>query len=98
MQTAIELPKAFSVRDENEFLPFQHLMERMNPGLLVTRIATGVHVNGGPTVLWGLVHMDGHPLSQGDVENSLREAGFDFGHNVLVQVSEMWTGGAKEAA
>jgi hypothetical protein len=28
----------------------------------------------------------------------LREAGFDFGHNVLVQVSELWTGSAKEAA
>ena len=98
MQTTIELPKAFSVRDENEFLAFQHLMEKMNPGLLVTQVATGVHVNGGPTVFWGLVHMDGHPLSRRDMENALREAGFDFGHNVLVQVSEPWTGGTKEAA
>jgi len=98
MQIAVEMPKAFSVRDENEFLPFQHLMERMNPGLLVTRIATGVHVNGGPTVLWGLVHMDGHPLSQKDVDDALREAGFDFGHNVLVRVSEPWDSDAKEAA
>jgi hypothetical protein len=98
MRTAIELPKAFSVRDENEFLPFQHLMERMSPDLLVTRVATGVHVSGGPTVFWGLVHMDGQALSQKDVENALREAGFDFGHNVLVQLSDMWTSGQKEAA
>jgi len=98
MQTTIELPKAFSVRDENEFLAFQHLMEKMNPRLLVAQVATGVHVNGGPTVFWGLVHMDGHPLSRRDMENALREAGFDFGHNVLVQVSEPWTGRTKEAA
>jgi len=98
MHATIELPKAFSVRDENEFLAFQHLMEQMNPGLLVTRVATGVHVNGGPTVFWGLVHMDGHPLSRREVENAIREAGFDFGHNVLVQVSERCTDGAKEAA
>ena len=98
MRTAIELPKAFSVRDENEFLPVQHLMARMSPGLLVTRVATGVHVSGGPTVFWGVVHMDGQPLSHRDVENALREAGFDFGHNVLVQLSDMWTVGGKEAA
>jgi len=98
MQTAIELPKAFSVRDENEFLAFEHLMERMNPDLLVTRVATGVHVNGGPTVFWGLVHADGHPPSEKEVEIALREAGFDFGHNVLVQVSALLAGDAKEAA
>ena len=50
MRATIELPKAFSVRDENEFTAFRHLMEKMNRGLLVTRVATGVHVNGGPTV------------------------------------------------
>ena len=33
MQTQIELPKAFSIRDENEFLPIQHLMARLNPNL-----------------------------------------------------------------
>ena len=98
MQATIELPKAFSVRDENEFLAFRHLMKKMNPGLLVTQVATGVHVNGGPTVFWGLVHMDGHPPSRRDMQNALREAGFDFGHNVLVQVSEPSTRGGKEAA
>ncbi len=29
MQTKIELPKAFSVRDEHEFHAFQHLMARL---------------------------------------------------------------------
>ena len=28
MHTKIELPKAFSVRDEHEFLPIQHLLAR----------------------------------------------------------------------
>jgi hypothetical protein len=35
MQAKIELPKAFSVRDEHEFLPIQHLMGRLNPKLSV---------------------------------------------------------------
>ena len=43
MHTTVELPKAFSVRDEHEFLPFQHLMARLNPKLLVKEVATGVH-------------------------------------------------------
>ena len=54
MHTKVELPKAFSVRDEHEFLPFQHLMARLNPKLMVKEVATGVHVNGGGTVLLGL--------------------------------------------
>ena len=47
MRAKIELPKAFSVGDERELVPIQHLMARLNPKLLVKRIATGVHVNGG---------------------------------------------------
>ena len=31
MLTKIQLPKAFSVRDEHEFYPMQHLMARLNP-------------------------------------------------------------------
>ena len=31
MHAKVELPKAFSVRDEHEFLPIQHLMARLNP-------------------------------------------------------------------
>ena len=55
MHTNVELPKAFSVRDEHEFLPIQHLMARLNPQLTVNQVATGVHVDGGTTVLSGLV-------------------------------------------
>ena len=52
MQAKIKLPKAFSVRDGHEFLPIQHLMNRLNPKLSVKEVATGVHVDGGGTVHW----------------------------------------------
>lgn len=91
MHTKIELPKAFSVRDEHEFYAFQHLMERLNPKLMVKQIATGVHVDGGCTVFWGLVYQDGQTPSMKDVEFALKEAGFDFGHNVLTQAAYVWT-------
>ena len=87
MHTKIELPKAFSVRDEHEFLPIRHLMARLNANLLVKRIATGVHVDGGSTVLWGLVFLKTEPPSKKKVEIALREAGFDFAHNVLTQAA-----------
>ena len=87
MHATVELPKAFSVRDEHEFLPIQHLMERLNPKLLVKQVATGVHVDGGGTVFWGLVYLKGDPPSKKKVEIALREAGFDFAHNVLTQVT-----------
>ena len=90
MHTKIELPKAFSVRDEHEFLPIQHLMARLNPKLLVRQVATGVHVDGGGTVFWGLVHLDGKSLSKKKVKIALREAGFDFVHNVLSQAAFVW--------
>ena len=87
MRTKIELPKAFSVADERELVPIQHLMARLNPRLLVKQIATGVHVNGGGTVRWGLVYLQGEPPSRKKVEIALREAGFDFVHNFFTQVS-----------
>jgi hypothetical protein len=49
----VTLPKAFSVREEQEFLPIQHLMTRLNPQLLVKEVATGGHVDGGGTVRYG---------------------------------------------
>jgi len=91
MKAKIELPKAFSVRDEHEFLPIQHLLGRMNPQLVVKQVATGVHVDGGGTVHWGLVYSKGEPPSRTKVEIALREAGFDFAHNVLTQVAAVWT-------
>jgi hypothetical protein len=87
MYANVELPKAFSVRDEHEFLPIQHLMARMNPKLAVRLVATGVHVDGGNTVHWGLVYLNGKPPDKKNVEIALREAGFDFVHNVLTQIA-----------
>ena len=61
-----------------------HVMTRMNPNLTVAHVVTGRHVNGGCTILWGLVHEEGQPLAKEDVEAALREAGFDFRHNQRV--------------
>jgi hypothetical protein len=91
MHAKVELTKAFSVRDEHEFFPIRHLMARLNPNLLVKQIATGVHVDGGGTVFWGLVYLNGKPPDKNKVEIALREAGFDFAHNVLTQTAFVWT-------
>ena len=90
MLTKVQLPKAFSVRDEHEFYPMQHLMARLNPDLMVKQVATGVHVEGGGTVFWGIVYADGNPPSKQQVEDALREAGFDFKHNGLTRVELAW--------
>ena len=91
MYAEVELPRAFSVRDEHEFFPIQHLMARLNPKFTVRQVATGVHVEGGNTVFWGLVYLNGDPPSKKKVEIALREAGFDFVHNVLTQAAFVWT-------
>jgi len=90
MQATVRLPKAFSVRDEHEFFPMQHLMARMNPTLMVVQVATGRHVSGGCTVLWGLVYLEGQRLTKEGVEDALKEAGFDLTRNTLTQVSSVW--------
>ena len=92
MHAKIELPRAFSVRDEHEFYPIQHLMARLNPDLIVKQVATGVHVDGGGTVYWGLVYLNAEPPSQQKIEAALKEAGFDFVHNVLTQMAAVWKG------
>ncbi len=91
MQSTVCLPKAFSVRDEHELFPVQHLMGRLNPKLIVKQVATGVHVHGGCTVFWWIVYLDGQPPARKEVETALKEAGFDFGHNVLTQIANVWT-------
>lgn len=83
MQAEVNLPKAFSLQNENEFFPIQHLMARMNPKLMVVEIATGMHKNGGRTVFWGLTYLDGQLLTKQDVEAALEEAGFDFARGSL---------------
>lgn len=101
MQTTVEVPKAFSARGENEIAPIQHLMARLNPQLVVKQIATAMHVDGGGTVAWGLVYLEGQPLTKHDVEAALREAGFDFGLSDLAQAGNVcaslpWEGGVGE--
>src|SRR5664279_3095126 len=90
MQAKIELPKAFSVSNDHEFFPFQHFMARLNPKLMVEQVATGKHVDGGCTVFWGLVYMDGQQPSKAEVESALKEAGFDFRHNDLTHAAYVW--------
>jgi hypothetical protein len=90
MRATIELPKAFSVRDDREIPLIQNLMTRLNPKLLVIQVATGVHVDGGSTVNWGLVHLEGEPLMDTEVQAALAEAGLDFQHNAEIQVPRIW--------
>ncbi len=90
MQGTIELPKAFSVRDDREFRLVQDLVTRLNPKLLVIQVATGMHVDGGYTVNWGLVYMDGQPLADEDLQAALKDAGLDIEHNAEIQPSRIW--------
>jgi hypothetical protein len=78
MHAEVNLPKAFSVHDENEFFPIQHLMARMNSELMVVEVATGTHKSGGCTVYWGLTYLNGQHLTKQDVTDALEEAGFDL--------------------
>ena len=90
MNAKVELPKAFSVRDDCELRLIQDLVARLNPKLLVVQVATGIHVNGGSTVNWGLVYMDGQPLTDKDLHAALKDAGLDTEHNAEIQPSRMW--------
>jgi hypothetical protein len=90
MKVTIDLPRAFSARDDREFPLIQDLVARLNPKLLVAQVATGVHVDGGYTVNWGLVYMDGQPLTDADVAGALKEAGLDAQHNADIQPSRIW--------
>ena len=90
MLTKVQLPKAFSVRNKHEFYPMQHLMARLNPDLMVKQVATGMHVEGGGTVFWGIVYAGENPPTRQQVKDALREAGFDFGHKLLNRVELAW--------
>ena len=90
MEATVTVPKAFSVRDDREFALIQDLMARLNPELLVTQVATGMHVDGGCTVNWGLVCLDGQSLTDADVAAALKEAGLDAQHNAEIQPSRIW--------
>ena len=90
MEVTVELPKAFSVRDDRELPLVQDLMTRLNPKLLVAQVATGVHIAGGYTVNWGLVYMEGQRLTDEDVAAALKEAGLDAQHNAEIQEPRIW--------
>jgi hypothetical protein len=90
MKVTIELPKAFSVRDDREIPLIRDLMVRMNPKLLVVQVATGMHIDGGYTVNWGLVYMEGQSLTDADVAVALKEAGLDARHNAEIQEPRIW--------
>ena len=85
MKVTIELPKAFSMRDDRELPLIQDLMKRLNPKLSVAQVATGLHVDGGSTVNWALVYMDDQPLTDAEVTAALKEAGLDAQHNAEIQ-------------
>lgn len=96
MLIEVELPKAFSVRDENEFFPIQHLMARLNPDVMVVQVATGMHVKGGCTVFWGLIYLESRPIGRAEVEDALKEAGFDFIH-ASIQLPDFVTEQSEDA-
>ncbi len=98
MEANVSLPKAFSVRDDHELYPIQHLVVRLNPKFTATLVTTGRHVNGGGTVFWGIVYRQDRPPGKKEVEAALREAGFDFSHNVLVQGSVLAKNDSTDAA
>lgn len=90
MQASVELPKGFSVRDDFELALIQDLVAQLNPKLLVVQVATGLHVRGGCTLNWGLVYLEGQPLTDQDVQAALEMAGLDFKHNAEIQNSRLW--------
>jgi hypothetical protein len=81
MEATIQIPKAFSVRDDHEFLAFKHLMARLNPRLRVRQVGMGLHRNSGYTVFWGLVALEGQRVTREEFEEALREAGFASEHH-----------------
>ena len=86
MNIEASLPNAFSVHQENEFFPIQHLMARLNPKLMVVQVATGKHKQGGCTVHWGLAYLDGQEVKKQDVERALEDAGFDFERGAIQEL------------
>jgi hypothetical protein len=90
MQATVELPIAFSVREDREIPLVQNVMTRLNPKLLVVQVATGLHIKGGYTVNWGLVYLDGQAVTDEDVRAALEEAGLDSEHNAEIQPSRIW--------
>lgn len=81
MDVSLNLPVAFSVRDHHEFQAHRDVLQRIHPDLTIQEVATGIHVNGGPTVYWGLVYIKGQVVTDEVINSCLQLAGFHFGHN-----------------
>ena len=77
METTVVLPQAFSISDEHELLLIQHLLARLNPQIVAQLVTTGVHVDGGPTVHWGLAYLVRQPLTRRQVVTALEGAGLN---------------------
>ena len=77
MNVEISLPKAFSVRDDHEFQAHHDLMKRLNKSLKVVPVTTGRHLNGGNTVHWGMVFVEGECPDEEEIFVALAEAGYD---------------------
>jgi hypothetical protein len=89
MNITVEVPQAFSACGEVDIALIDRLMQRLNPQLAVKQVATATHVDGGGTVLWGLVCLKGQPLEQMDIEAALRKAGFDFAHSNQAEAANL---------
>ena len=102
MQASVELPKAFSVRDDRELTLIQDLVAQLNPRLLVVQVATGLHVSGGCTVNWGLVYLDGQPLTDtgcaGRVGGGGTGSQAQRGDPGIAHLGQQSTGGDRENA
>ena len=81
MEAQISLPKAFSVRDDNEFQAHNDLMKRLNNDLKVAAVTTGRHKNGGNTVHWGIVFIESKHPTEAEILSALDEAGYDLKSN-----------------
>lgn len=88
IETTVRLPQAFSIANHEEFFPIQHLMARLNPRLIVLQAATGRHVDGGPTVYWGVVFEAGQTIDDETLNAALAEAGYDFAHGPVTITPE----------
>jgi hypothetical protein len=90
MQPSIKLPIAFSVSRDNELSMIQDILTRLNHELIVVQVATGLHIDGGSTVNWGLVYHNAQSPTEAEVRAALEEAGLDLQHNAEIQPLRIW--------
>lgn len=91
MQITLELPLAFSVRDDHEISIIQDLVQRIDARLVVILAATGMHKSGGATVNWGVIHLAGPVPGESLIQAALQKAGFDARHNIAIDAPQYGT-------